>query len=109
WNISGKPCWPIDNTNFLLRHHERKGQSQLLGLLQSAHGVVSGIEKNYPGKEFVSYLCQDVTHLWRTSPFGHPERNLLVDPPPGLRPGGFEQILAEIERIFGELKDLIDE
>src|SRR5690606_9011607 len=46
---------------------------------------------------------------WRTSPFGYPERNLLVDPPPVLRPGGFETILAEVKRIFCELKDLFHE
>lgn len=100
--------WPKDDVEFLTRHRSASlGGGPFLSLLRSAHGIVSGIEKNYPSSNSVRYLKQDVTHLWRTSPFGYHERNLLVDPPPILRPGGRDDLFNEIERIFGELEELV--
>jgi len=52
-------------------------QPNLLGLLQAGHGASSGIEKNSPGK----YQKQGLNHVYLTTPFGHPIRNLLVTPP----------------------------
>ena len=65
--------------------------------------MVSGIEKNLP-KKASDYLAQDVTHMWLSSVFGFPERNLLVNMPQVLTERGWEEIKQEIRRILEELK-----
>jgi hypothetical protein len=77
----------------------------LLGLLQASHGIVSGVEKNLP-RATSEYLGQSVPHMWLSSPWGYPKRNLLVDPPEVLTPNGWKQVVSEIRRILEELKNL---
>jgi hypothetical protein len=96
-------AWPGSFKEFTERHHERN--PGLLGLLQAGHGIVSGMEKNLPG-ETSKYLGQSVPHMWLSSPWGHPKRNLLVDPPEVLTPQGWRQVVAEIRRVLEELRNL---
>lgn len=98
-----KSAWPDALTNFLTEHRNRS--RGLLGLLQAAHGMASGIEKNLPGKPS-EYLGQDATDMWLSSAFGHPQRNLLADPPATLTDEGWQRLVAEFTRILEELKQL---
>lgn len=84
---------------------EPQKYDNIVGLLQAAHAMASGIEKNHP-RATSGYLGQDVTHMWRSSPFGHPERNLLADPPPVLEPTGPASVAAEVARILDDLSTL---
>ena len=94
--------WPASLTDFLEKH--RRSDGGLLGLLQAAHGMASGVEKNLP-KTTSNYLNQDATHMWLVSPFGHPVRNLLADPPL-LTEQGCQELLARIERLLDDLENL---
>ena len=100
---ASKP-WPTSLTDFLSKHRKCRGTG-LLGLLQAAHGIVSGIEKNLP-RRTSDYLKQDATHIWLSSAFGQPRRNLLADPPEVLTKTGWHRLLDEVRRILGELKEL---
>ncbi|NOZ87735.1 MAG: hypothetical protein GXP49_16045 [Deltaproteobacteria bacterium] len=97
--------WPGTLTEFLTKHVKR--DSGLLGLLQAGHAMASGIEKNLP-QATSKYLCQDVTHMWLSTAFGHPVRNLLVDPPELLTEAGWKGLLGQIEELLAELKKLGD-
>lgn len=98
--------WPSSLAELLRAFDDGKSAESVLGLLQAAHAMASGIEKNHP-RSTSKYLGQDITHMWRTSPFGHPERNLLVDPPAILQPGGADALRAEIGRVLDELRGLV--
>jgi CRISPR-associated Csx11 family protein len=105
WLNKGSPAsfqWPKSLTAFLTDFDRGQSKASVVGLLQAAHAMASGIEKNHP-KATTKYLGQDVTHMWRTSPFGNPERNLLVDLPPILQPGGYDALFADICRVLDEL------
>jgi CRISPR-associated Csx11 family protein len=93
--------WPQSLTAFLTDFAEGQSKASVVGLLQAAHAMASGVEKNHPST--TKYLGQDVTHMWRASPFGHAERNLLVDPPPILQSGGYDALLADVCRVLDEL------
>ncbi|MCX8071907.1 MAG: hypothetical protein N3C12_05585 [Candidatus Binatia bacterium] len=67
--------------------------------------MASGIEKNIPASTS-KYLNQDITHMWLASPFGHPVRNLLNDPPPLLHPGSWRDLLDRIENLLEDLQAL---
>lgn len=95
--------WPHTLTDFVEKHRET--DAGLLGLLQAGHGMASGIEKNLP-KVTSDYLGQDATHLWLSSAFGQPTRNLLLDPPEVLTETGWRRLLGEIRRVLEELKSL---
>lgn len=106
--------WPVLSSfltdfDLVLSKEERRNNpskyDNVVGFLQAAHAMASGIEKNHP-KSTSKYLGQDTTHMWRTSTFGHPERNLLVDPPAILEPGGAYELSAEIGRVLDELSGL---
>ncbi|TXD34815.1 CRISPR-associated protein Csx11 [Lujinxingia vulgaris] len=97
--------WPSSLTSFWSDFDEGRSKKNIVGLLQAAHAMASGIEKNHP-KNASGYLGQDVTHMWRTSPFGHPERNLLAQPPAILQPRGLQTIVDEIARILDKLSQL---
>ncbi len=99
----GGNAWPSSLTEFVTKH--RKNDPGLLGLLQAGHGMASGIEKNVP-RRTSEYLNQDVTHMWLSSPFGHPVRNLLSDPPPLLAENGWQDLLRSIKRLLDELQAL---
>jgi CRISPR-associated Csx11 family protein len=96
-------AWPGSFREFTEKHRERN--LGLLGLLQAGHGIVSGVEKNLPGATS-EYLSQSVLHMWLSSPWGYPKRNLLVDPPEVLTPNGWKQVVSETRRILEELKNL---
>ncbi|MGC8876853.1 CRISPR-associated protein Csx11 [Thermus sp.] len=96
-------AWPGSFAVFTEKHAGR--DPGLLGLLQAGHGVVSGIEKNLP-RATSGYLRQTNLHTWLSSPWGHPKRNLLADPPEILSPEGWRRLVEEIRRVLEELKDL---
>ncbi len=96
---------PGSLTEFLEKYDAGKSESSLVGLLQAAHAMASGIEKNPPAATS-GYLSQDVTHMWLASPFGHPLRNLLADPPPVLAPGAWERLLNRIGQLLDDLQIL---
>ncbi|MGC8968356.1 MAG: CRISPR-associated protein Csx11 [Thermus sp.] len=97
-------AWPGSFAEFTEKH-AGSGDPGLLGLLQAGHGIVSGTEKNLP-KNTSEYLGQTVLHTWLSSPWGHPKRNLLADPPEILSPEGWRRLVEEIRRVLEELKDL---
>ncbi|WP_299081610.1 hypothetical protein [uncultured Fretibacterium sp.] len=96
-------AWPGELTEFIRKHTGR--DHGLLGLLQAGHAMASGIEKNLPANAS-GYLGQDVTHLWMSSAFGTPVRNLLDNPPEALTEEGWKHLLGEIETLLRELEAL---
>lgn len=63
------------------KHREAQGgDAVVLGLLQAAHAMSSGIEKNTPAK----YQQQPSAQMWLTTAFGHPVQNLLASTPPAI-------------------------
>ncbi|NOZ87740.1 MAG: hypothetical protein GXP49_16070 [Deltaproteobacteria bacterium] len=96
--------WPGTLTEFLTKHAKR--DAGLLGLLQAGHGMASGIEKQSFPQTTVEYLGQDVTHMWLSTAFGHPVRNLLSNPPELLSEAGWKGLLGQIERLLTELEKL---
>ncbi|MDO4786171.1 MAG: hypothetical protein Q4A13_04440 [Fretibacterium sp.] len=96
-------AWPGEFTEFIRKHTERN--NGLLGLLQSGHAMASGIEKNLP-KDTSQYLGQDTTHMWMSSAFGTPVRNLLADPPEVLTEEGWKRLLGQITTLLKELEAL---
>jgi len=103
---AGGLAWPKSLTEFL-REFDRGGAKNALGLLQAAHAMASGIEKNHPLRS-TRYLGQDTTHMWRTTAFGHPVRNLLKNPPDVLCEGCWEALLANIGKLLADLKELAE-
>ncbi len=96
-------AWPGTFAEFTERHRQR--HLGLLGLLQAAHGIVSGVEKNLPGNTS-RYLNQTLLHMWLSSPWGHPKRNLLAEPPEILPPQGWQQLVREIRWALEEARQL---
>ncbi len=96
-------AWPGSFAAFTEQHAGRN--PGLLGLLQAGHGIVSGVEKNLP-KATSEYLNQSIPHMWLSSPWGHPKHNLLADPPEILTPQGWRQLVAEIQSVLEELRNL---
>jgi len=95
--------WPGTLTEFLTKHTGR--DSGILGLLQAGHAMASGIEKNLP-KNTSKYLGQDATHMWLSTAFGRPVRNLLADSPELLTETGWKRLLEQIEELLTDLKRL---
>jgi len=96
-NLIPNRAWPGSFKEFTERH--RQQHPGLLGLLQAAHGIVSGVEKNLPTSTSY-YLNQTLLHMWLSSPWGYPKRNLLLDPPEVLTSQGWQQLVAEIQRVL---------
>ena len=96
-------AWPDTLTEFIRKH--TKKDKGLLGLLQAGHAMASGIEKNLPSAT-AKYLGQNATHMWLSSAFGHPVRNLLADPPELLTESGWKRLLEQIEQLLTELRQL---
>lgn len=92
----------------LIKQHAGSSGKGLLGLLQAAHGMTSGIEKQSYPPERVRYLAQKAPHLWLSSAFGTPERNLLTNPPDVLTDEGWNRLIDEIRGTFKEALDLKD-
>ncbi|MBW2330024.1 MAG: CRISPR-associated protein Csx11 [Deltaproteobacteria bacterium] len=84
---------------------EPQSKKNLVGLLQAGHAMSSGIEKNLP-KDTSKYLVQDATHMWLSTAFGQPARNLLANPPELLTETGWKLLLEQIEELLAELKKL---
>jgi CRISPR-associated Csx11 family protein len=100
-----KDAWPGALTEFIRKH--RKIDSGLLGLLQAGHGMASGIEKNLPSST-ATYLGQNIKHMWLSTAFGYPARNLLADPPELLTDSGWKGLLEQIRNLLTELQQLGD-
>jgi len=98
-----KNAWPGELTEFIRKHTGR--DHGLLGLLQAGHAMASGIEKNMP-KDTSQYLGQDTTHMWMSSAFGTPVRNLLADPPEALTEAGWKRLLEQIKTLLINLEVL---
>lgn len=98
---------PITPNVLFERHHEKKGgDGALLGLIQAAHGMSSGIEKNTPG----DYQKQPSAQTWLTTAFGHPVQNLLGNTPPTILASGAwsnteQQIGVLIDGLAARLND----
>ncbi|MDW8186336.1 MAG: CRISPR-associated protein Csx11, partial [Anaerolineae bacterium] len=98
-----RDAWPRSVGQFIENH--RRNDQGMLGLLQAGHGVASGIEKNLPTLTS-QYLSQSLPHMWLSSPFGHPRRNLFADPPEVLQRDGWRRLVEEIRRVLEELRQL---
>ena len=98
-------AWPRTLTAFITEHAKSSSESDLVSLLQAGHAMASGIEKNLP-KDTSQYLGQDTTHMWMSSAFGTPVRNLLADPPDGLTEEGWKHLLGQIATLLRELESL---
>ncbi|NLX25094.1 MAG: CRISPR-associated protein Csx11 [Lentisphaerae bacterium] len=99
--------WPATLTAFISEHADSKSKPNLVGLLQAGHAMASGIEKNLPSAT-AKYLGQDITHMWLSTAFGHPVRNLLDDPPELLTDVGWKGLLEQIKQLLTELQQLGD-
>lgn len=97
--------WPATLTAFISEHADSKSKPNLVGLFQAGHAMASGIEKNLPAVTS-TYLGQDVTHMWMSSAFGTPLRNLLADPPEVLTEAGWKRLLGQIATLLRELEAL---
>ncbi|WP_347712808.1 hypothetical protein [uncultured Fretibacterium sp.] len=100
-----KNAWPGTLTAFIAEHAKSSSKSGLVSLLQAGHAMASGIEKNLP-KDASKYLGQDVTHMWMSSAFGTPIRNLLTNPPEVLTEAGWKRLLGQIATLLRELEAL---
>jgi hypothetical protein len=80
----------------------------LLGLLQAAHAMASGVEKNHsPGS--TKYLKQTLANTWLTTPFGYPVQNLLGTSPPAiLAPDAWPDLEARIGALIDELAERVN-
>jgi CRISPR-associated Csx11 family protein len=95
-NVSGQVITPSD---LFEKHRDRS--DGLLGLLQAAHAMASGIEKNH-AKNASAYLGQTNANMWLTTAFGHPVQNLLGNTPPTI---AANDAWSNIEAQIGTLID----
>jgi hypothetical protein len=100
-NVGAQAIAPSD----LFEKHRGRSDG-LLGLLQAAHAMASGIEKNTPG----DYQKQPSAQTWLTTAFGHPVQNLLGTTPPAILTSGAwsnteQQIGALIDGLAARLND----
>jgi hypothetical protein len=102
----GNNVWPRTFTDFFSKHAGK--HSGMLGLLQAGHAMASGIEKQSFPPETVAYLSQDATHMWLSTAFGRPVRNLSSDPPALLTESGWKQLLEQVWNLLAELRQLGD-
>lgn len=90
--------------NLFEKHADRKGAGGLLGLMQAAHGMASGIEKTYSSDKSTDYLKQPLANTWLTTPFGYPVQNLLGNSSPAiLAPDAWSKLEAQIGALVDEL------
>lgn len=87
----------------LFEKYEDSGAGGVLGLLQAAHAMSSGIEKNTPAKSL--YLRQRHDQMWLTTAFGHPVQNLLLDKdaPAVLASDGWSKLETQIGTLIDGL------
>lgn len=86
----------ITPSDLFEKHRQRS--DGLLGLLQAAHAMASGIEKNTPS----DYQKQPSAQTWLTTAFGHPVQNLLGSTPPAILASG---AWTNTETLLGTLID----
>ena len=90
--------------NLFEKHADRKGAGGLLGLMQAAHGMASGIEKTYSSDKSTDYLKQPLANTWLTTPFGYPVQNLLGNSSPAiLAPDAWSNLEAQIGTLIDKL------
>lgn len=71
----------LSSQDLFEKHREAQGgDGVVLGLLQAAHAMSSGIEKNTPAQ----YQQQPSAQMWLTTAFGHPVQSLLGSTPPAV-------------------------
>jgi CRISPR-associated Csx11 family protein len=99
-----KIAWPVNPNDFFSKYMNQ--HSGVLGLFQAGHAMASGIEKQSLPDETVKYLRQDTSHTWLSTAFGHPVRNLLMDPPELLTEIGWNRLLEQIEQLLIKLQQL---
>jgi CRISPR-associated Csx11 family protein len=81
----------------------------LLGLLQAAHAMASGIEKNH-SPESTKYLKQTLANTWLTTAFGYPVQNLLGTSPPAILAwDAWSKLKAQIDTLIVELAARVKE
>lgn len=81
----------------------------LLGLLQAAHAMASGIEKNHSPNS-TEYLKQTLANTWLTTAFGYPVQNLLGTSPPAiLASDAWSKLKAQIDTLIVELAARVKE
>ena len=100
-NVGAQAIAPSD----LFEKHRGRSDG-LLGLLQAAHAMASGIEKNTPA----DYQKQPSAQTWLTTAFGHPVQNLLGNTPPTILASGAwsnteQQIGALLDGLAARLND----
>jgi CRISPR-associated Csx11 family protein len=98
--ISGRSIINPGDPGDLLEKYEKPPSEGVLGLLQAAHAMASGVEKNTPGV----YQKQRVRNTWLTTAFGHPVRNLLEQRPSVLADGAWPDLLARLGNLLDTLK-----
>ncbi len=95
---------PSSFDDFLRNFDQGSPEKNAVGLLQAGHAMASGIEKNLP-KVASKYLGQDVTHMWLSTAFGKPVRNLLANPPELLASeNAWRDLLSRIDHFLAELE-----
>lgn len=106
WNFNGQlPKFKNLLKSLFKDFMENNSKPNIVGLLQAAHAMASGIEKNVP-KETSKYLGQDCNHMWLSSAFGNPTRNLLTDKPEILTEQGWKGLLKNIDILLVDLQKL---
>lgn len=106
WTLPGSPPTLANLLKSMFEDFaEKQSKKNLVGLLQAGHAMASGIEKNLPSST-AKYLGQDVTHMWLSTAFGHPVRNLLANPPELLTESGWKRLLEQVRNLLTELEKL---
>jgi hypothetical protein len=70
-------AWPATLTEFI-RKHTKKEQGVCLACSRPVMPW-RRVSKRICRQTTSKYLGQDITHMWLTTAFGHPVRNLLAD------------------------------
>jgi len=91
----------------LFERYDKSVGDGVLGLLQAAHAMSSGIEKNTPA----DYLKQPHDQMWLTTAFGHPVQNLLrgKDTPAVLASDGWSKLVTQIGTLIDGLVERLQE
>lgn len=106
WRLPGSPPTLANLLKSMFEDFsEKESKKNLVGLLQAGHAMASSIEKNLP-KATSDYLNQDATHMWLSTAFGHPIRNLLDKDniPELLTDAGWKRLFGQIEGLLTELE-----
>ena len=108
WTLPGSPPTLVNLIKSMFEDFaEKQSKKNLVCLLQAGHGMASGIEKNLPSST-ATYLGQNIKHMWLSTAFGYPARNLLADPPELLTDSGWKGLLEQIRNLLTELQQLGD-